>query len=769
MQSRWIRAIKVRRPVANPNMFCAGQSLLQASNMQRSSVNARIQNVMTTPVSWKMQRMHDFSSETKKSPETMSFQAETRKLLDIVTHSIYSDKEVFIRELISNANDALEKLRYSQVKGSIPSSPSHQTQQMKIEITTDKANRTLTIVDTGIGMTREELISNLGTIARSGSKQFLQQQEEEATGAMAADTGIIGQFGVGFYSSFMVADRVEFESRSALAMATGTDTTNTSPGPSPSPVYKWSSDGAGEFSIEEVSDPSSFPLSHGSRLTLYLKEEMANDWTDSDKLIKALKKHSSFVPFPLIVDGNPVPSPGALWTRDPSKSSSANSNPITAEEYRAFYQSHFKAWDDPLYTLHFRADAPVEVKALLFLPSQNLEKLGLGLGAMGMDSSNNGGVDLYCRKVLIEKAPKDLLPEWLRFVRGVVDSEDLPLALSREKTADSHLIRRLKEVITRKIIRHLSEEMKKDRQRYASAFYSEFGVYLKQGICQDASSMDSLSKLLLFESTKSNDGLISLEEYIANSPPEQKSIFYCLAPNRQAAMASPYLEVFKEQGKDGSTTSQVEVLLVYSTIDEFVMSNLKQFAGRPIVNVESSNSSLPSAASNDSSNDNSGYEQGLVAWLSSTLGPNKVKRVVISKRLKDSPAIITEHESGALRRMMKLVEQAQNRDQGKDSLSASSLPPQVLEVNANHPLLRAMYRASTDSSNTRAASLVAEQLYDNALVAAGLLEDARDMLPRLSELLLAALPQQPQGEEAKDGQDQQTTKSVIEAEVIPPK
>lgn len=366
----------------------------------------------------------------------------------------------------------------------------------------------------------------------------------------------------------------------------------------------------------------------------------------------------------------------------------------------------------------------------------------------------------------------------------MVDSEDLPLALSREKTADSQLIRKLKEVITRKVTRHLSEEMKKDRDRYAKSFFGEFGVYLKQGICQDPSSIDSLSKLLLFESTKSDDsssqGLVSLEEYIANCPPEQKSIFYCLAPNRQAAMSSPYLEVFKGGEGDGnSDRTAVEVLLVYSTIDEFVMSNLKQFAGRPIVNVESSNSSLPS--NTDDSKDGkeqspSSYEQGLITWLTQTLGSNRVKRVVISKRLKDSPAIITEHESGALRRMMKLVEQSQNRDQGKDSISASSLPPQVLEVNANHPLLKAMYRASQSSSSSRASSLVAEQLYDNALVAAGLLEDARDMLPRLTDLLLAALspPQQQEGVEgevissASEGQ-QQRSKNVIEAEVIPPK
>ena len=566
--------------------------------------------------------------------ETKEFQAETRKLLDIVTNSIYTDKEVFIRELISNASDALEKYRYKQVTGEAVAGSGEQ-HPLEINIITDTTANTLTLVDNGIGMSREDLVSNLGTIARSGSKQFVDQMKTSTSPTGGDTTGIIGQFGVGFYSSFMVAESVSVESVPAI-MTTSGDATIT-PGP-----HKWSSDGSGTFTIEDAPDSEVVQVGRGTRIVMKLKDT-CKEFAEEGKIKGIIKRYSNFVAFPIKLNGQPINTVSAIWMQDKST--------LTEAQYDEFYKYVAGSYDKPKFTLHFRADAPIDLKCLLYIPSFHTEKFGMG--------RMEPGVNLYSRKILIENKPKDLLPEWLRFIKGVVDSEDLPLSISREKSQDSTLLRRIRDVLTRKIIRFLSDEAKNRPAAYRE-FYAEFSYFIKEGVCHDYQFMDQLSKLLLFETSSKPDGeLISLDDYISRCTPEQKQIYYLVAPNRDAALNSPYYETFSRNGQ--------EVLLLYNTIDDFVMSNIKTFAGRELVSAESSNVNLDAAPAADDKGDASKKDKTdipklseaeaavLCEWLKNSLGSHRVRDVKTTSRLSDSPAIITDHESGALRRMMKML------------------------------------------------------------------------------------------------------------------
>lgn len=672
----------------------------------RNASPSLVPSARVNPLQWASARRH-LSAEV----ETREFQAETRKLLDIVTNSIYTDKEVFIRELISNASDALEKYRYNQVKGTVI--PAAINTQPEISLFVNTAENTLTIMDSGIGMSKEELIANLGTIARSGSKAFVEEVRGKGEGSANAE-GIIGQFGVGFYASFMVAEQVTVESLSALTEHNKDNI-----------PHRWGSDGYGVFSIESIPSVavpnSESTLLHGTKITLKLKES-AKEFADPERLRSIIKRYSNFVSFPIKVNGEVVNTVPALWTQSPSQ--------VTDEQYDEFFKFVSHQYDKYTYKLHFKTDAPLDLKTLFYVPKHHSEKYGMG--------RMEPGVNLYSRKVLIESKPKDLLPDWMRFVKGVVDSEDLPLSLSREKPQDSQLLRRIRDVLVRKLLRFLSDEQKNHPDTFKS-FYEEYHMFLKEGLCSDAKYMELLSKLLLYETSETEPGtLSSFDEYIARCPPEQKEVYYLVAPSRSAALASPYFETFRKHGK--------EVLLLYNSIDEFVMTNLKAYAGRNLVSAEAS--TIDFGEEKEKKDEEKGKEEekdkeesgrlteaeakDLCDYLSLVLG-SKVRTVKVTHRLSSSPAIVTDHESGSLRRMMRLVEQA-NAGKG---IEASELPPQQLEINPSHPLIVQLYAMKDRAPKT--ADLVAQQLFDNTLVAAGLVDDARSMLSRLQELLIQTL------------------------------
>jgi HSP90 family molecular chaperone len=425
------------------------------------------------------------------------------------------------------------------------------------------------------------------------------------------------------------------------------------------------------------------------------------------------------------VDNIEVNTVSAIWTRD--------KNSVSKQEYNDFYKYVANAFDTPKYTLHFSADAPLDLKCLLFFPSLHTEKFGMGR----MEPS----VGLYSRKVMIESKPADLLPSWLRFMKGVVDSEDLPLSIAREKAQDTLLLGKIRDVLTRKIIRFLSERLKRDEEGYVE-WYKEFNMFIKEGICMDQQYSDQLAKLLMFETSQTSEGdICTLDEYIARCPPEQKNIYYLMAPDRKGALSSPYYETFKAHDK--------EVVFLYTSIDDFVMSNLKNYNGRPLKSAEDSSIDLSvedteeQKKKREEKNESSDSEKkessggipeseldGFCAWLKSTLGEGRVSEIKVTNRLSDSPAIVTDHESGTVRRMMKMVNQNNFGQVG-------GVPPQVLLINPKHPIVEGLYKSK--DNNAPLAALCAEQLMDNALVAAGLVDDVRMMVPRLNDIIARAL------------------------------
>ena len=474
------------------------------------------------------------------APQKFEFQAEIKQLLDIVIHSLYTEKEIFVRELVSNASDALEKLRHTQIT---EKEIFDDKAELEISLTTDDKAKTLTIQDYGIGMTRDELVKNLGTIAHSGSKQFLKALGENG----AKNSNLIGQFGVGFYSAFMVAKSVKVYSKSWRATEAG---------------HVWSSDGSGSYEVEEVAD-----LRRGSKIVIELKDD-CGDYSADWKIKEILERYSAFVSFPIKLNGKHINTVQALWLR--------SKNEIKDEEYTEFYKFQAHAHDDPRLRLHFSADAPLAINALLFVPKDNTEKFGM--------SRLEASVSLYCRKVLIDAKPKDLLPEWLRFMKGVIDSEDLPLNISRETMQDRSLIEKLNKVVTKRFLKFLSEEAEARPDAF-NEFYTEFGIFLKEGAAMDYTHKEQLTKLLRFESSLTDKGkTTSLADYVTRMGAEQKEIYYLVGPNRAALESGPYLEGFKARN--------LEVIFCYEAVDEYVMSNVREFDGKKLTAADHSDVKL---------------------------------------------------------------------------------------------------------------------------------------------------------------------------------
>jgi molecular chaperone HtpG len=604
--------------------------------------------------------------------EKHSFQAEIQQLLDIVIHSLYTDREIFIRELISNAADACEKLRFRQTSGAAV----YQAETpLGIAVKTDETAGTITVSDTGLGMTREELIENLGTIAHSGTKAFLKQIAEN----QKPDTRLIGQFGVGFYSAFMVASKVEVLTRS-----------HTPDGKS----WKWISENAGGYEIESAGD-----LPRGTLIILHLKEN-AKEFANPEKLKAIIQRYSSFIQFSLELNAERLNTIQAIWSR--------SKNEVTDAEYNAFYQYVGHDPEDPLLRLHFNADAPVSIQALLFVPSRNLENMGLGRA--------ESDVSLYCKKVLIQAHAKGLFPEWLRFLRGVVDSEDLPLNISRETMQDTALLQKISRALTTKLLKFLDETAGKEPALYEK-FYAEYQRCIKEGVATDFGNREALGKLLRFESSSTEKGkLTSLGDYVQRMQPDQKEIYYLLAPNRQTAESSPFYEVFQSRG--------LEVLFLSDPWDEFVMEHLREFDGKSLKAAEKASLEItpPASAENALSDE---AAQGLAAWIKEKLG-DRVNEVRVSKRLVGSPAVAMDSDRMLTSSMRRLIRATQKNDEVKPG-------QQDLEINPRHPVIVRLEK--TRAGNEVLAVEVAEQVFDNARVAAGLLEDPRAMLNRLNSLL----------------------------------
>ncbi len=610
--------------------------------------------------------------------EKHHFQAEIQQLLDIVIHSLYTDKEIFVRELISNGADACEKLRFTQASGAAIHQPDVAA---GIALTTDEAAGTITFIDTGIGMTHGELVENLGTIAHSGTKAFLKQLAEDKK----PDAKLIGQFGVGFYSAFMAAKRVTVFSRSLAVEEQG---------------WQWISEGTGGYEIAPAAD-----LPRGTKIVLELKDD-AKEFAQKDTIERIVKRYSSFVPFPIELNGSRVNTVQALWTRSKSE--------IKEEEYSEFYQFIGHDHEQPLLRLHFTADAPLAIQSLLFVPARNFETMGMGR----MESE----VNLYCKKVLIQAKAKHLFPEWLRFLKGVVDSEDLPLNISRETMQDSALMQKLNKVLTTRFLKFLDEQAEKDPATYEK-FYAEYQRFLKEGVVTDFTHKEAVGKLLRYESSLLEKGkLTSLADYVKRMGSEQKEIYCLMAPSREAAESSPYYEVFRER--------KFEVLFLYDAWDEFVMEHLHTFEGKPLKAAEKAELNLTEPKKDGALSEDAA--KALAQWLKETLG-DKVGEVRVSQRLVDSPAVVVDADkfmTSSMRRMLKAMKK-DDQELGPEK--------QDFEINAAHPIISRLDQMR--QKDAALASQVAEQILDNARVAAGVLEDPRTMLKRLNQLLEKVLNQ----------------------------
>lgn len=615
---------------------------------------------------------------------TYEFKAETKKLLDIVINSLYTERDVFVRELISNAADALEKFRHASITetevfdGHMP---------LEITIELDEEKNILTITDTGIGMTKGELEHNLGTIAHSGSNTYLAELVEAAK----KDVSLIGQFGVGFYSAFMAGKTVRVQTRSW----------------DKSEGHEWMSDGTGSFTITEMSG-----LHRGTKVIVELKDD-AKDYAQKWKINSIIKQYSSFVSFPIKIDGETINTVQALWTK--------NKNDVSDEEYNEFYKFIGNAATDPMYLLHFSADAPLAINALLFVPSENFEVFGFG--------KVDPGVNLYCQRILIDQHSKNILPDWLRFLKGVVDSEDLPLNISRQALQDNALVAKLRRVITKRFLKYLDEEATQEPEKYQK-FWSTFGIYLKEGVTSDYEYQKELGRLLRFESSKSAAGTpIALADYLLRMNPDQEEIYYINGPNRAAIEAGPYVEMF--------TKKDIEILYTMEPIDDFVLSHLGEFDGKKLVSADSADLSL-SKDEEETKEEKSVEEEGgrldkdalgeLTTWMQKVLDKT-ISEVVVSKRLVDAPAMIV-NPGGHMTSTMERILAAGRKEHGIPGMESSK---KKLEINANNPLIVKL--AELHKKDDLFADEVAKQIHDNAMIQAGLVVDPLEMVERNYRIL----------------------------------
>ena len=615
------------------------------------------------------------------------FQAETKKLLDIVINSLYTERNVFIRELISNGADALEKYRHeSLTRDQEDLFDSHVPLEISIDL--DEENKELTITDTGIGMTGEELVANLGTIAHSGSNSFLADLAEAAR----KDVSLIGQFGVGFYSAFMAGSKVRVQSRSW----DGTE------------GHEWVSDGTGSFEISECPG-----LHRGTKIIISLKEG-CEDYAKKWKVESIIKQYSSFVPFPIKLEGDTVNTVQALWARNKSE--------ISDDEYLEFYKFIANAADDPLYRLHFSTDAPLSINSLLFVPKENFEIMGFG--------RVSPGVNLYCQRILIDQHSESILPEWLRFLKGVVDSEDLPLNISRQALQDNALVAKIRRVLTKRFLKFLAEEAKKDEEAYLK-FWETFGIYLKEGVASDFEYRTELGKLLRFESSKSKESTpVGLDEYLLRMSPDQEEIYYINGSSRAAIEAGPYVEMFRKK--------DIEIIYTTEPIDDFVLSHLAEYEGKKFVSADRADLSLEDKSESKEEEQEKSAQQlddkkseELISWLKKTLN-EKVADVSISSRLVESPAMIVNPD-GYMTSSMERVMAVGRMEKGL----TGEISKKNLEINTANTLICRL--AELIDSDEMFAAEVALQIYDNAMIQAGLSVDPQEMVERNYRILQKAV------------------------------
>ncbi len=637
------------------------------------------------------------TKEAQTAP--IEFQAEIQKVLDILIHSLYTDREIFLRELLSNALDALNRAQFEMLTNR---DVLDEGAELAVYLEPDPDNRTLTVRDTGIGMTEEEMIENLGTIARSGAQQFLEVMKAAKEEGQTVSADIIGQFGVGFYSVFMVAEEVTVISRSYQKDAE---------------AAIWQSSGEGTYTVGPADKTD-----RGTTITIKLKED-AKDFSQTYRLRQIVKTHSDFGSFPIYLKEQQPPQDDeaqgkeefvqvnqqtALWRKSPQE--------VEEEKYKSFYQQLTMDFGDPLLRLHTSADAPVQFYALLYIPSKKDYQL--------FGAKEDYGIKLYSRKILIQENFKELLPKYLRFIEGVVDSEDLPLNVSRETVQSTPLLTKIKNVLVRRISSELSQMAEDDADKYRT-FWKEFGGFIKEGIATEQDSHDKFVDLLRFQSSFGKDAgeLVSLRQYVERMESDQKEIYYILGDDYEVVSRSPHLEYFKKH--------DIEVLYMTDPMDSFTLVGLNEYDGKPLKNVDDAGLDLP----DERAPDEKGTEdtiptdefKALVKRFKDVLG-ERVEDVRQSKILTDSPCRLV-NPAGAMNTGMQRVQRLLDKDY--------QIPKKILEINPHSGLVQGISARLAAKGDDDLINPLIEQLFENALVEEGIHPNPAEMVPRIQQLMEA--------------------------------
>ncbi|MFZ5820801.1 MAG: molecular chaperone HtpG [Chloroflexota bacterium] len=619
----------------------------------------------------------------REKAQSYSFKAETKQLLNILIHSLYKEREVFLRELLSNASDALNRIRFEMLTDRDVLDPEA---ELSIRITADKEARLLTIQDTGIGMTRDEIVENLGTIAQSGARNFI----EAAKDKQADLTRFIGQFGVGFYSVFMAAEWVRVTSRSYRPAAQ---------------AVSWYATGEDSYQVSPAEMNE-----RGTKVEVKLKED-AVEFAEEYRLKEVIHKHSDYIGFPIYVgkDEKPVNKQTSLW-RTPKQE-------VTEEQYKDFYRQLTLDFEDPLLHIHAITDAPVQLYALLYVP---------GRGERGLFSlRKEDGLKLYSRNILIDEYNKDLLPDYLRFMQGVVDSEDLPLNVSRETVQSVGLMPKLKKVVAGQVIKELEALARNDAEKY-NTFWQEFGAYLKQGVAANPMGEESIHTLLRFKTNLKPETWSSLEEYAGRMKPDQKAIYYIVGDDPKSVLRSPHLDYFHAQG--------MEALLLTDPLDSFMLMGLRKYKEFELKNVAQADIPEQPQAESEAEKMPEADFDSLVERFKQTLG-ERVTDVRASARLSQSVARLVDPEGAPNPELQRVY-----RYLGKDY----EVPKKILELNPSHPILKKLVDLEAASE---LGTLIIEQVYDSALLVEGLHPDPSGMAARVQRIMEAALSGPAEGTE----------------------